>query len=208
MKILKTFFIVLVVLAALFVIVGLFLPSKFHIERSAVISAPQEQLFEQVNDVKNWNNWSAWNKLDPNWKVTYSEATSGTGASFSWISENEQAGNGKITITKSEPFNSVEATMEFEGMNPATLYHKFEAVEGGTKVTLGMNADIGSNIMAKYMLNIWGDKMVGGRYDESLKYMEEYIKNNPKQAAPEPVIENTDSLNNGDSANLAATPQE
>ena len=202
MKILKTILIVLVVLAALFVIVGLFLPSKFHVERSAVINAPQEQVFGQGNDVKNWNNWNAWNKMDPNWELTYSEATSGVGASYSWVSENENVGKGKVTITKSEPMNLVEATMEFEGMSPATIYHKFEPAEGGgVKVIFGMDSDIGNNILLKYIFNIGGDKMVGGNYDASLKNLEEYLKNNP----PAPIqteepIATGDSTQNADSA--------
>lgn len=202
MKILKTILIVLAVLAALFVIVGLFLPSKFHVERSAVINASQEQLFDQVNDVKNWNNWNAWNKMDPDWKLTYSEATSGVGASYSWVSNNENVGKGKITITKSEPMSLVEATMEFEGMSPATIYHKFEPADGGgVKVIFGMDSDIGNNIIYKYIFNIGGDKMVGGNYEASLKSLEEYVKNNPpapvqaeEPTAPSDTTQNADTV--------------
>lgn len=204
MKILKTIGIILAVLAAIFVIVGFLLPSKFHSERSLIIAAPQEQLFEQVNNVKNWDNWSVWNKMDPNWKVTFSPETSGVGAWYSWTSEMKEVGNGKISVTKSEPLNLVEAKMEFAGMEPATLNHKFEATDGGIKVTFSMDADLGKNIMTKYFFALMGDKMLGGNYEKSLKSLQDYLKNAP---APTPAPENSpsDSLPNGNDTIVKGT---
>ncbi len=199
MKILKTTLIVLAVIAALLVVIGLFLPSDFKAERSAVIDAPQDELFEQINDVKNWNNWNAWNKIDSNWKVTYSDNTIGEGASYSWKSEDKNVGNGKVIITKSEAMSIVEGTMEFEGMDPAKIYHTLEPQDGGgVKVTFGINSDVGGNIFLKYMFNMFGDKMVGDNYEKSLKDLEEYVKNNPKQKEPlaTPVITEGDSTQN------------
>lgn len=179
MKIIKNIFIVLVILAALFVIVGLFLPSKFKVERALVINAPQEQIFEQVNSLKNWSNWSEWNKMDPNMKISYSEMEAGVGAYYSWVSQNTNIGKGKITTTKSEPVDYFEAIMEFEGMKPSTLYTKLEPTEGGIKVIMGMNSDVGSNFITKYFFNLWGDAMVGGNYEKSLSNLEKYLKENP-----------------------------
>lgn len=196
MKILKTIGIILAVLAAIFVIVGLLLPSKFHSERSLIIAAPQEQLFEQVNNVKNWNNWSVWNKMDPNWKVTYSPETVGVGAWYSWVSEMKDVGSGKITLTKAEPFSLVEAKMEFAGMEPATLIHKFEATDGGIRVTFSMDADLGKNIITKYIFGLFGDKMLGDNYEKSLKNLQDYLKNAPA-VAPAPENLPSDTATNG-----------
>lgn len=199
MKVLKTVFIILIVLAALLVIVGLFMPSKFSSERSLVINAPQEQIFEQINNLKNWNNWNAWNRTDTNWQVTYSEALSGVGASYSWVSQNQEIGKGKVTITKSEPMAVVDGTMEFDGMNPAKIYHKLEPQEGGIKVTMGIESELGNNILIKYMFGLWGDKMVGGNYEKSLQALSDYVKANPPapQAPIEPATD--DSTHNHDS---------
>jgi hypothetical protein len=200
MKIIKTIGIILVVLAALIVVVGLFMPSKFDAERSLVINAPQEQLFNEVNNLKNWNNWNAWNKIDPNWKVTYSEAEAGVGASYSWISDNSEVGVGKVTINKSEPMGLVEGTMEFDGMNPAKIYHTFEPVEGGVKVTFGIHSDLGRNIIRKLFFGVMGNKVIGGNYDQSLANLSQYVKDNPaKQEEPEVAAPTNDSANAGDS---------
>jgi hypothetical protein len=199
MKILKTIGIILIVLAAIIVVVGLFMPSKFDAERSLVINAKQEQLFNEVNNLKNWDNWNAWNKMDPNWKVTYSDAVAGVGASYSWISEDSKVGKGKVTITKSEPISVVEGTMEFEGMNPAKIYHTFEAVDGGVKVTFGIHSDLGKNIIRKLFFGILGQSMIGNKYEESLNNLSQYIKNIPAQQEPAPVAPTNDSANNEDS---------
>lgn len=198
MKVLKIILIVLAVLAALFVIVGLLLPSKFKSERSAVINAPQDELFAQINDVKNWNNWNAWNKMDTAWNVTYSDNTVGEGAWYSWVSEDENVGKGKVTITKSEPMSNVEGTMEFAGMKPAKIYHTLEPQDGdGVKVTFGIDSEIGSNIFMKVVFYFFGDGMVGGNYEKSLKSLEEHVKNNPKPTEPvniEPEMPENDSV--------------
>ncbi len=204
MKVLKVILIVLAVLAAILVIVGLLLPSDFNVERSKTIDAPQEELFAQVNDVKNWNNWNAWNKMDENWKVTYSDNTSGEGAWYSWVSEDENVGKGKVSITKSEPNSLVEGTMEFEGMKPANIYHKFEPQEDGkVKVTFGIKSDIGNNILMKYVFNLAGEKMVGDNYEKSLNDLEAYVKANPNPATKEieeiePELPGNDSVTKRD----------
>lgn len=198
MKILKPILIVLAVLAAIFVIVGLLLPSEFQSKRSAVINASQEELFEQINDVKNWNNWNAWNQMDSAWNVTYSDNTVGEGAWYSWVSEDENVGKGKVIITKSEPMTNVEGTMEFAGMNPAKIYHILEPQDGGNvKVTFGIDSEIGSNIFMKVVFYFFGDGMVGGNYEKSLKSLEEYVKNHPLPKEPvtiEPEMPDNESI--------------
>jgi hypothetical protein len=41
--------------------------------------------FAQVNDLRNWEAWSPWAKLDPAAKQTYAGPTAGVGASFSSV---------------------------------------------------------------------------------------------------------------------------
>ena len=58
MKTLKIVAIVLVTLVVVFVLVGLWLPKEFKIERTVRVQAPVELVFDQVNDLKNWEQWS------------------------------------------------------------------------------------------------------------------------------------------------------
>ena len=69
----------------------------YTVERSAVMSAPPERIYEQIADFHNWPHWSPWEGLDPDMRRTYSGANSGTSAAYSW-SGNRRAGQGRMEI--------------------------------------------------------------------------------------------------------------
>src|ERR1044071_1288316 len=95
----------LAVLIVVFVLYVATRPSAFHIERSARIAAPPPAVFAQVNDFHRWEAWSPWSqwgRMDPNMKPTYPGAPAGEGAAYAWVG-NSQVGEGKMTITESEP---------------------------------------------------------------------------------------------------------
>src|SRR5687768_12905717 len=108
MKILKTIGIVLVAVIVLCLVISFFLPSKVTVERSRVLKAKPGAIYAQITNLKTWNNWMPWNKIDPNMQITYGEKTEGTGAQYSWKSEHQEVGNGTIVLTKCEPNALVE----------------------------------------------------------------------------------------------------
>ena len=87
----------LAVLIGIFVVVVAMQPSKFEVERTATIAAPQADLFAQVNDFHKWDAWSPWARLDPDAKVTIEGAEAGEGAIMSWAG-NDKVGKGTSTI--------------------------------------------------------------------------------------------------------------
>src|SRR6188768_836956 len=99
MKILKKIGIVIVALLGLLLVISLFLPGTMHVERSVTINAPARVVFDQVNTVKNWEQWSPWLKMDSTMKRTYFGPASGTGAGYSWTSKEMQSGT--MTFTDS-----------------------------------------------------------------------------------------------------------
>ena len=72
-------------------------PGAFHIVRSAAISAPQREVFDQVNDFHKWEAWSPWAKLDPAARNSIEGPAAGTGAIFTW-SGNKEVGEGRIEL--------------------------------------------------------------------------------------------------------------
>src|SRR5438105_584457 len=102
MRFLKRLLIALVLLAAGFATVVWSQPDDYRLPRSAEIAAPAAAVFAQVNDLRRWENWSPWAKLDPNAKVTFSGPQSGQGATFKWDG-NDKVGAGTMTITESKP---------------------------------------------------------------------------------------------------------
>jgi len=87
-------------------------PSTYVVQRSATISAPPNIVFAQINDLRAWDAWSPWSKLDPNSKTTFSDPSAGKGASFSWDG-NDRIGAGTMTILESKPDEIVAIDQEF-----------------------------------------------------------------------------------------------
>ena len=38
---------------------------------TVVVKSPPDAVYNQINDLKNWNNWMPWNKMDRNMQVTW-----------------------------------------------------------------------------------------------------------------------------------------
>jgi hypothetical protein len=132
MKTLKKIGIILLIIIGLFLVISLFLPSKVYVERSIVINAPVENVFEQVNTLKNWEKWSPWHEIDPNMGLKYEGPESGTGAQYSWTSEHKNVGNGRLVITNSAPYDSIVSEMYFmDSKEPSYGIYKFEKADGG-----------------------------------------------------------------------------
>jgi uncharacterized protein YndB with AHSA1/START domain len=90
--------IALVLLAAL----GLFLafaatrPDTFRVERSRVISAPPDQVYGLIHDLRQFNTWNPYERKDPAAKGQYSATTTGPGARYAW--QGDKVGTGSMEI--------------------------------------------------------------------------------------------------------------
>ena len=78
-----TALIVLAALAAIILVYASTRPGTFHVERSITIKAPPEKIFPLINDLRQWDVWTPYNK-DPAMKKSYSGPGSGNGAHYAW----------------------------------------------------------------------------------------------------------------------------
>lgn len=163
MKILKNIVILIVALVVVMALVGLLLPSTSKIERSVVIQAPAEVIFDQVNDLKKNEAWSPWK--DPTMKLTYGPVTEGKGAMSSWSSKD--MGNGTMTIVESVPSSKIDLDLDFGSMGSAKALWTFAPEGEGVKVTETMTSDAGMN-PAKRWMSLLSDKMVGPYFEKGL----------------------------------------
>ena len=161
----------------LLIIIGFFLPGKMEMSKSIVVNAPAEYAFEEINELQNWNKWSYWNSLDPTMKVTYNETPSGTGASYSW--ESEDMGNGKLNITESVPNSSIKADLDFIEQGTAKAWYNFEPEGEGTKVTMGFSTEFGMNPIGRWMAVFMKPEM-NKAFDYNLNKIKEIAEAKPK----------------------------
>ena len=68
MKILKKILLFIVVIVAIALIAALFISKEMKAEREIVINKPKQQVFDYIKYVKNQDNYSKWNKMDPGMK--------------------------------------------------------------------------------------------------------------------------------------------
>ena len=121
---LKKIFLIAVAVLALMAVVIAMQPDTYQVTRSTEIAAPPAEVFALINDFHKWEAWSPWGKLDPNMKATYSGAPSGTGASYYWIG-NDDVGEGTMTITGSQPHQSVTIKLAFLKPFASTAANEF-----------------------------------------------------------------------------------
>ena len=154
-----------------FVILVATRPSQFHVTRRGAIHAPPEVVFPQINNLHNWQAWSPWAKLDPAAKNSYDGPLEGVGSSFAWAGSNK-VGEGRMTITESQPYELVRFRLEFLKPFKATNVAEFTIQpEGGqTVVTWSMSGT--NNFISKAVgLFMDCDKMCGGFFEKGLADM-------------------------------------
>jgi hypothetical protein len=174
----------LVVVGALAVVIAT-RPGEFKVQRTASISAPAEVVFAYINDFHNWAKWSPWEKRDPNMKKTFEGAASGTGAVYSWVG-NDQVGEGRMTLTESQPSDHVLIKLEFIKPFPATNQTQIALsdVGGATNVTWTMTGT--NNFVGKaFSLVMNMDKLVGGDFEKGLAQLEQQSEHEAKRLADE-----------------------
>ena len=176
----KVLIALLAILAALAVVIAL-QPPDFRIVRSTSINAPAATVFEQVNNFHKWDGWSPWAKLDPNMKQSFEGASAGVGASYSW-SGNDQVGEGRMTLTESQPNELIRIKLEFLKPFAATNTAEFSFKPDGNQTTVTWSMFGTNNFIAKafgLLMNM--DKLVGADFEKGLAQLKSVAETIDKQ---------------------------
>ncbi len=164
---LKIILIAIVVLLAIILIYAATRPDTLHVERAIDIKASPEKIFPLINDLKQWDAWTPYNK-DPAMKKTYSANASGKGAMYAWEG-NKEVGRGEITITDTTPPKEIVMALHmiqpFEGRNHVVF--SLDAKGDATTVTWTLE-DKHTYFMKVMSLFLNLDKMIGGDFETGL----------------------------------------
>ncbi|NUS39792.1 MAG: polyketide cyclase [Lysobacter sp.] len=102
----------LAIVAALFLVVGLVLPSHRHLSEQVETNRKVTIVYDTLNSFRRFKDWNPLVLRDPRMKVQLSGPQSGVGATLSYSSEHPQLGEGSYKITASEPGQSVTYAIE------------------------------------------------------------------------------------------------
>ena len=171
---------VAVIISVLAVVVAL-QPAEFRVARSATVSAPAQVVYAQVEDLRKWQAWNPWQKIDPAMKLTFAGPATGPGASYSWVGNN-QVGEGRLTIIESRPNDLVRIKLEFMKPFAATNTAEFTFKPEGDKTAVTWSMQGNNNFIAKALHLVMNmDKMVGGQFEKGLADMKLVAEAAPKQ---------------------------
>ena len=157
-------------------------PDTMRIERKGSTTAAPATVYAILNDFHRFHEWSPWQKLDPNMKVDI-QGGPGTGSVYHW-SGNAEAGEGRMTITDSQPDSHVGMDLEFikPFESKSTAEFLLAPSGNGTEVTWVMNSK--NNMMSKVMLVFMNmDAMVGKDFTEGLSNLARVAEREPAPMA-------------------------
>lgn len=86
-------------------------PDSFRLSRSATIAAPPEKVFALINDLRRFNEWNPFARMEPTVAITYDASSAGVGGAYHW--KGEKTGEGRMQITESIPAQRVTARLDF-----------------------------------------------------------------------------------------------
>lgn len=179
MRILKKIAVVLVIAVVVLVGAAYLLPRNVHVERSAVIDAPQATVFALVNGYRLFNKWSPWADLDPDAEYTYEGPESGVGAKMTWSGDPEKVGSGSQEIIESRPPEMVKTALDLGAQGKATAQFTLLAEGSGTRVTWSLDSDMGMSPVGRYM-GMMMDGMLGPQYEKGLASLKGLAEKMPK----------------------------
>jgi uncharacterized protein YndB with AHSA1/START domain len=153
-------------LALLVVGVGMFLPTQFEVERSIVIDAPPERVFNFIVDPREWKKWTVWNQRDPAMEITYAGPPFGQGARWSWASKTE--GSGSMTFSRVVPNERLGYELSFPDFGMKSEGDLLLVPAGSaTRVTWTNKGDVGRNPLKRYLAATM-DRLVGPDFEGGL----------------------------------------
>jgi uncharacterized protein YndB with AHSA1/START domain len=108
---LKTILLTVAAVIAALLIYAATKPDAFRIQRSTTIAAPPDKVFALINDLRQFNTWNPFAKMDPQSVITYDATTAGVGGAYNW--QGEKSGAGRMQIAESVPAQRVTAKLDF-----------------------------------------------------------------------------------------------
>jgi effector-binding domain-containing protein/uncharacterized protein YndB with AHSA1/START domain len=177
-KILKPILIGLLALIALLVLIGLLLPSAAHVERSVSIAAPPGAVYDIINDLRRFNEWSPWFEKDPKARYSFSGPESGVGSRLEWSSNDSSVGTGSQEIVESVPGQRVRTHLDFGSQGSGDAVFTIAPEAAGAKVIWGFDTDLGSNILGRYF-GLAMDSIVGAEYEHGLAKLKALAESAP-----------------------------
>jgi hypothetical protein len=130
MKFLKVLGIIVVVLAVIILVGGMFLPKTYTVNRSTIINAPDSVIYKNIADFNEFYKWNPWAKMEPTAKTKVSGPVGQSGHLYEW--EGKETGQGYMKVKTAEPNKMVDIELKFIKPFESLADTRFDIVPEGT----------------------------------------------------------------------------
>jgi hypothetical protein len=178
MKWIKRLFLLILSLVVAVLIVGVFAPKRFKLERSIQISQPKDSVYQYLKFLKNQDQFSVWARKDPKMKKTYTGQDGIVGFVSAWESKDENVGTGSMEIVKLTAGERIDMHVRFKVPfeNEDDSYFETSSInEENTRVIWGFegNSPYPWNALV-YLLKF--DDMIGKDLEGGLKKLKSVLE--------------------------------
>jgi len=144
----------LAIVAVLFLLVALVLPSSRHLNEKVETNRKITIVYDTLNSLRRFNDWNPLVLRDPRMKLQLSGPASGVGARMDYDSSNPQLGKGSWEITATEPNASVTyaITNPQRGHDKVSTFSLKPTGRAGrnVEITQSYDVDYGWDLVGRY----------------------------------------------------------
>lgn len=183
MKILKGLSITIIGIIALLLIVAIFLPSEYKVERSIEISQPVGIVYGYVADFNNFHDWNPWTPMEPSHKFEVVGDSGGVGQKYSW--EGEIVGTGDMTFLELRQKQLIKSDINFHTPNEGKgiVDWAFDGDMNETIVSWSITGEAGYP-MGRYF-GLMMDEFLGKNFEDGVSKLKEECE---KIVVPTPLL--------------------
>jgi hypothetical protein len=177
------FVIALLIVVALFVVIGLTLPSKRSFSYSTETNRPMATVNDLVNGFARFKDWNPIVRRDPRARFTTSGPTMGKGAKIEYFSSDRTVGNGSWTIVESVPGEMVRYALDNNARgDDKTMTIRLERTgqrNQNVKITQEYRVDYGMDLIGRYA-GMYASRNVGDDIKRGLDKLTTLLATVPK----------------------------
>jgi hypothetical protein len=176
MRFFKQLIIVILLLSLIFIGVGFTLPDTYSIKREIEIEAAPDVVFDEINNLLNWEHWSPWSDDINNKQLAFSQVAIGEGAWQKW--QSKSFGEGKLDIKRVSQGKMLLYELIYKDYNMLTTgeFNLVEVDDNKTRVIWKDCYNAGNNILYRYF-GLFANKFFGSNFETGLVKLKNRIEN-------------------------------
>ncbi|MFZ5941217.1 MAG: GyrI-like domain-containing protein [Bacteroidota bacterium] len=187
MRFLKWLLYIILALAALILIIPLFLPSEMSIGTTVEVKATQAQVFHVAATYTDRGSWDPWMEMDSTATLETLPQKEYVGSSYTW--KGETIGNGKMQVDSVDWAKHIWASIWFgPDPRPSQVEWILEPAGDGTLIHWNFHTKMGYPVGRIMMLLM--KKPLQGNFDKGMQNFKAYIEANlPQLSSLSPIEE-------------------